>query len=125
MEKFVPKKDEKDVISLRISLSLLEIIDRKAAAIDISRNQFVIQCIEYALANMDDEPPKTYTTAPRGRPFCCPAQKALPARRARVQARLFSCLGCERLTAFAARRSARRRSGPHGRRPAGGGSVPD
>ena len=54
MEKFVPKKDEKDVISLRISLSLLEIIDRKAAAIDISRNQFVIQCIEYALANMDD-----------------------------------------------------------------------
>lgn len=59
MEKFVPRKDEKDVISLRISLSLLEIIDRKAAAIDISRNQFVIQCIEYALANMDDEPPKT------------------------------------------------------------------
>ena len=59
MEKFVPKKDEKDAISLRISLSLLEIIDRKAAAIDISRNQFVIQCIEYALANMDDEPPKT------------------------------------------------------------------
>ena len=59
MEKFVPKKDEKDVISLRISLSLLEIIDRKAAAIDISRNQFVIQGIEYALANMDDEPPKT------------------------------------------------------------------
>ena len=59
MEKFVPKKDEKDVIPLRISLSLLEIIDRKAAAIDISRNQFVIQCIEYALANMDDEPPKT------------------------------------------------------------------
>ena len=59
MEKFVPKKDEKDVSSLRISLSLLEIIDRKAAAIDISRNQFVIQCIEYALANMDDEPPKT------------------------------------------------------------------
>ena len=59
MEKFVPKKDEKDVISLRISLSLLEIIDQKAAAIDISRNQFVIQCIEYALANMDDEPTKT------------------------------------------------------------------
>ena len=59
MEKFVPKKDEKDVISLRISLSLLEIIDRKAAAIDISRNQLVNQCIEYALANMDDEPPKT------------------------------------------------------------------
>ena len=31
MEKFVPKKDEKDVISLRISLRLLEVIDRKAA----------------------------------------------------------------------------------------------
>ena len=59
MEKFVPQKYEKEVISLRISVRLLEVIDRKAAEIDISRNQFVIQCIEYALANMDDEPPKT------------------------------------------------------------------
>lgn len=58
MEKFVPKKDEKDVISLRISVRLLEVIDRKAAEIDISRNQFVVQCIEYALAHMEDEQPE-------------------------------------------------------------------
>ena len=54
----MPKKDEKDVISLRISLRLLEVIDRKAAEIDISRNQFVVQCIEYALAHMEDEQPE-------------------------------------------------------------------
>ena len=38
MEKFVPQKYEKEVISLRISVRLLEVIDRKAAEIDISRN---------------------------------------------------------------------------------------
>ncbi len=59
MAKFIPRKLEKEVVTIRISADLLETVDQKAAAIDISRNQFVIQCIEYALANMDDEPPKT------------------------------------------------------------------
>jgi len=58
MEKFVPKKFEKEVITIRISMDLLEIVDRKAAEIDISRNQFVVQCIEYALAHMEDEQPE-------------------------------------------------------------------
>ena len=52
------KNDEKDNITLRVSLQTLELIDRKAAQYNLSRNQFLNQCIEYALANMDDTPPE-------------------------------------------------------------------
>ena len=58
MAKFIPRKLEKEVVTIRISADLLETVDRKAAAIDISRNQFVVQCIEYALAHMEDEQPE-------------------------------------------------------------------
>ncbi len=56
--KFVPKKVDKEIISIRIPLTTLEIIDAKAAEIGISRNQLLNQCIEYALSNMSDEPHK-------------------------------------------------------------------
>lgn len=54
VEKFVAKKPEKDVISLRIAVDTLREIDRKAAAIDISRNELINQMIAYALANMEE-----------------------------------------------------------------------
>jgi len=53
MENFIPKKPEKEVISMRISTDVLNEIDRQAAAIDISRNEFINQCIAFALAHMD------------------------------------------------------------------------
>lgn len=56
MEKFSPKKSEKEVISLRISTDVLQEIDRKAALFDISRNEFINQCIAFALSHMDDSP---------------------------------------------------------------------
>lgn len=59
MEKFVPRKDEKEIISLRISLRLLEEVDTQAAFFEMSRNAFINQCIQYALANMEDEQPGT------------------------------------------------------------------
>lgn len=58
MAKFVPKKFEKEVVTVRMSSELLETVDQKAAVTGISRNQFLIQCIEYALANMEDEEPE-------------------------------------------------------------------
>lgn len=54
MEKFSPKKSEKEVISMRISTDILSEIDRKAAEIDISRNEFINQCISFALSHMED-----------------------------------------------------------------------
>ena len=53
MEKFIPKKQEKEVISMRIASETLKELDRKAAAFEISRNELINQCIEFALANME------------------------------------------------------------------------
>ncbi len=54
MSKFIAKKQEKDVISLRIPVDVLKEIDNKAAAVDISRNELINQMILYALSNMED-----------------------------------------------------------------------
>ena len=55
MEKFQPRKPEKEVISMRISSDVLEEIDQKATTVDISRNEFINQCIAFALAHMYDD----------------------------------------------------------------------
>lgn len=54
MPKFVAKKPEKEVISMRIGSETLKEIDGKAAAIGISRNELINQMILYALENMED-----------------------------------------------------------------------
>ena len=53
MDKFVARKPEKEVISMRISVETLKIVDDKAAEIGISRNELINQMIQYALDNMD------------------------------------------------------------------------
>ena len=53
MERFVARKPEKEVISMRISVDKLKTVDDKAAAIGISRNELINQMIDYALANME------------------------------------------------------------------------
>lgn len=58
MAKFVPHKPEKEVISMRISSDILQILDDKAAEIGISRNELINQMIQYALVNMET-PEKT------------------------------------------------------------------
>ena len=55
MEKFTLKKQEKEVISMRIPSELLARLDAKAAEYDISRNEFINQCITFALSKMDDK----------------------------------------------------------------------
>ena len=55
LEKFIPKRQEKEVISMRIPIELLREIDRQAGMINISRNEFINQCITFALANMENE----------------------------------------------------------------------
>ncbi len=58
MAKFVAHKPEKEVISMRISVDTLQIVDDKAAAIGISRNELINQMILYALANMEESDEK-------------------------------------------------------------------
>ena len=54
MGKFIPKKPEKETISVRISSEMLQEIECKAAVTGISRNEFINQCIQFALAHMSD-----------------------------------------------------------------------
>lgn len=55
MKQFVPRKQEKEVISIRLSRKLIKTIDDAAAAVGISRNEFINQCIEFALENMSSQ----------------------------------------------------------------------
>lgn len=52
MNEFKPIKQEKQVISIRLDISTLQAIDSLSAKVDISRNELIVQCIEYALNNI-------------------------------------------------------------------------
>ena len=54
MPDFVPKQYKKDPITIRIGFEKLEKIDRFAAEYDLSRSEFINQCINYALENIQD-----------------------------------------------------------------------
>ena len=56
LSKFIARKPEKEVISMRISSDTLQILDDKAASIGISRNELINQMILFALANMEETP---------------------------------------------------------------------
>lgn len=53
MNTFKPKKAEKEVISIRIDSELLSEVDKTAAKSDISRNELIVQCVEFALSKME------------------------------------------------------------------------
>lgn len=53
MEDFKPVKNEKTVISIRIDVNMLKRIDELSGVSDISRNEFIVQCIEYAMRNLN------------------------------------------------------------------------
>ena len=50
MNEFKPIKQEKTVISIR--LDVLKKVDELSVQTDISRNEFIVQCIDYALKNL-------------------------------------------------------------------------
>ena len=61
MREFKPVKQEKTVISIRIDVDTLKKIDLLSAKTDISRNELIIQCIDYAFENIQKEQPKMMT----------------------------------------------------------------
>ena len=52
--KFVPRKPEKEVISMRIAVDTLREVDERASEYGLSRNELMNQMIDFALANMED-----------------------------------------------------------------------
>ena len=55
MDTFIPQKPEKEVISMRIPADVLAEVDQKAAEFGLSRNEFLNQCIRFALSRMADD----------------------------------------------------------------------
>lgn len=55
MAKFIPQKQDKEVISIRLTADLLKSIDENAGKADLSRNEFINQCIIFALQNIEFE----------------------------------------------------------------------
>lgn len=57
MQQFIPFKPEKEVISIRINSELLKNVDIAAENAQISRNEFINQCIVFAMEHLscDDD----------------------------------------------------------------------
>jgi len=55
MKKFTPIKQEKVTISIRVDSDMLKTIDELSIKTDISRNEFIVQCVDYALKNLNTE----------------------------------------------------------------------
>ncbi len=52
MPQFIPFKPEKEVISIRLNSELLKNIDSAAENAQISRNEFINQCILFAMEHL-------------------------------------------------------------------------
>lgn len=52
MPNFIPKQYKKEPVTIRISMDKLAEIDRRAAEYDLSRSEFINQCIDYAMEHI-------------------------------------------------------------------------
>jgi len=52
MPNFIPKQYKKEPVTIRVSLDKLAEIDRRAAEYDLSRSEFINQCIDYAMEHI-------------------------------------------------------------------------
>lgn len=55
MQHFIPFKPEKEVISIRLNTELLKNIDAAAENAQISRNEFINQCIIFAMEHLESD----------------------------------------------------------------------
>lgn len=55
LDKFKPLKKEKVIISVRITTDMLKRLDDISAKSEMSRNEFINQCIDFALKNYDKD----------------------------------------------------------------------
>ena len=55
MPAFIPKQYKKEPITIRVSMEKLAQIDQRAAEYDMSRSEFINQCIAFALRHMESQ----------------------------------------------------------------------
>lgn len=56
MRNFIPKSYKTEPITIRVKEDKLSRIDKAAENAGVSRSEFINQCIDYAMAHMEDEP---------------------------------------------------------------------
>ena len=74
MADFIPKQYTKEPITIRIAPDKLAQIDAFAAKFNMSRSEFINQCIDYALNNLTPDIKTTATAVV----FCYAASTATP-----------------------------------------------
>ncbi len=55
MAEFIPKQYKKEVVTIRIETEKLKTVDGYAAQYEISRSDFINQCIDFSIKNMHKE----------------------------------------------------------------------
>lgn len=55
MDKFKPVRNEKTITSIRLDISLLDKIDEIAGKTNLSRNELIIQCLEFSIRHYSQE----------------------------------------------------------------------
>ena len=58
MKDFIPKSYRKETITVRFDEPVLREVERIANLFEMSRNELITQCVEYALQNLSDFVPE-------------------------------------------------------------------
>ena len=55
MARFIPKQYKKEQFTIRMEEQLLESVDTLAAEYDLSRSEFIVQCVRFAIEHMSQD----------------------------------------------------------------------
>ena len=55
MARFIPKQYKKEQFTIRMEERLLESVDTLAAEYDLSRSEFIVQCVRFAIEHMSQD----------------------------------------------------------------------
>lgn len=58
MAKFIPKQYKKEQFTIRMEQDMLAQVDELAARYDLSRSEFIVQCVRFAVEHMPHEDQK-------------------------------------------------------------------
>ena len=55
MAEFIPKQYKKEQFTIRMDKEMLSQVDELAARYDLSRSEFIVQCVRFALEHMSED----------------------------------------------------------------------
>ena len=55
MAEFIPKQYRKEQFTIRMDKEMLAQVDALAAQYDLSRSEFIVQCVRFAMEHMSDD----------------------------------------------------------------------